>query len=98
MIDYVSISAEASGGPTYTETVTFTLSSSHVLVICCLNQVNQQGSNGQAQVSVTSYIQGGNTQTGSWQTLDLDNITSVTFALAVTNASAKATGLIFTLP
>jgi len=98
LLESVSISAEASGGPTYTETATIHMPSGHVLVMCSLNQVNQQGSNGQAQISITSYVQGGNTNTGSWLTLDLDNITSVTFTLAVTSASARATGIIFTLP
>jgi hypothetical protein len=98
LLESVSISAEASGGSTYTETATIHMPSSHVLVICSLNQVNQQGGNGQAQIAITSYVQGGNTNTGSWLTLDLDNITSVTFALTVASAAAKATGTIFTLP
>ena len=97
LLETVSISAEASGGPTYTETATINIPSSHVLIMCSLNQVNQQGSNGQAQVSITSYVQGGNTNTGSWLTLDLDNITSVTFSLTVTSAAARAAGIIFTL-
>jgi hypothetical protein len=98
LLESISISAEASGGLTYTETATIPMPSSHVLVMCSLNQVNQQGSNGQAQIAITSYVQGGNTNTGSWLTFDLDNITSVTFALTVTSAAAKATATIFTLP
>ena len=97
LLESVSISAEASGGLTYTETAIINMPSSHVLVMCSLNQVNQQGS-GQAQIAITSYVQGGNTTTGSWLTLDLDNITSVTFSFTGASAAAKAAGTIFTHP
>lgn len=80
-----------------TKTATVDIPSSNVLITCALQHVSQLGSNGLAQIAITSYVQNGNPQTGFWQILNRNNITSVTFSLSVTNARAGATGLIIAI-
>ncbi len=100
---YNGVSAEA-GAPVYTPSWTMNLDPSGstpegypVLITCALQQVNQAGSNTpwQAGISITSYIQNGEPNNGSWQALSLSNITSVTFTMTLQNASAHATMLIY---
>jgi hypothetical protein len=70
-----------------------------VLIICYLNQVNSHGGPiggfGGAQIFITEYVQKGKKISGSWQFLNLDNISSVTFTLTVYNATVQAVGLVF---
>jgi hypothetical protein len=54
---YDDIWAEESGGNNFSETFTINIPSTSVLVTCALQQVNQQGNNGQAQMAITSYVQ-----------------------------------------
>ena len=94
---YEQIWAEESGGQPFTETFTADFPSTFVLVTCALQQVNQQGLGGQAQIAITSYVQNGSPVNGSWQILKGDNITSVTFSLTVSNAAAQGTGLVLAI-
>jgi hypothetical protein len=94
---YEHIWAEESGGSPFTETFTADFPSTDVLVTCALQQVNQQGLNGKAQIAITSYVQNGSPFNGSWQILNGNNITSVTFSLTVTNALAQGTGLVLAI-
>jgi hypothetical protein len=92
-----TIRAQASEGLTFTESVHVAVTpdfGSEILVTCALQQVNQQGANGQAQVSITGYIQDGKTNQGSWPLLIGKNITDVTSSLAVTSTAAVATVII----
>jgi hypothetical protein len=91
---YEYIWAEESGGSNFSEVKTVNIPSSSVLVTCALQEVNQQGGGGQAEMAITQYVQNGDPHEGSWQILNGDGITSVTFALTVNNARAQATGLI----
>lgn len=94
---YEDIWAQESGGSPFTENETVNIPPTAVLVTCALQQVNQQGSNGQAQMAITSYVQNGDPHNGSWQIINGDNITSVTFSLTVNNARAQGTGLILAI-
>lgn len=94
---YDDIWAEESGGSPFSETFTADIPSTDVLVTCALQQVNQQGGGGQAQIAITSYVQNGDPHEGSWQILNGNNITSVTFTLTVVNARAQGTGLILAI-
>jgi hypothetical protein len=94
---YEDIWAEESGGSNFSETFTVNIPSTNVLVMCALQQVNQQGGNGQAQMAITSYVQRGSPFNGSWQILNGNGITSVTFTLTVNNARAQGTGLILAI-
>jgi hypothetical protein len=53
---YEHIWAEESGGSPFTETFTADFPSTDVLVTCALQQVNQQGLGGKAQIAITSYV------------------------------------------
>jgi hypothetical protein len=72
--------------------------STEVLIACALQQVNQQGANGKAQIAITAYVQNGETHEGSWPILKANNITSVTTTLSVSSARATASVLIITNP
>jgi hypothetical protein len=82
---------------TFAETATVDIPATDVLVTCALQQVGQLGSNGQAQIAITQYVENGDPHEGSWQTVAGNGITSVTFTLTVNNARAAGTGLILAI-
>ena len=82
---------------TFSETLTINLPATDVLVTCALQQVGQLGSNGQAQMAITQYVQEGTPREGSWQSLSGNGVTSVTFSLTVNNARAQGTGLVLAI-
>jgi hypothetical protein len=82
---------------TFTEVFTIDIPSTDVLIECWVTQVNQQGSNGQADIAITNYVQNGDPYSGSWPILNGNNITSVTFTLTVNNARATGVGRILAI-
>ena len=82
---------------TFAETFTIDLPATDVLVTCALQQVGQIGTNGQAQIAITQYVENGSPLEGSWQSLSGNGVTSVTFSLTVNNARAQGTGLILAI-
>src|ERR1700689_3100940 len=82
---------------TFSETLTIDLPATDVLVTCGLQQVGQLGSNGQAQIAITQYVQDGSPKEGSWQSLSGNVVTSVTFSLTANNARAQGTALVLAL-
>jgi hypothetical protein len=53
------------------------------------------GGFGAAQIFITEYEQSGKTHSGSWQFLQLDNVSKVKFTLTVQNADVQAIGCVF---
>ena len=94
---YEEVWAEEVGGNNFSETKTVNIPSSSVLVSCALQQINQQGGSGKAQMAITQYVENGDPHEGNWQMIHGNGITSVTFALTVNNARAQGTGLIQTV-
>jgi hypothetical protein len=94
---FETITAQAPEGQFLEETVTTNLqpvAGTEVLISCALQQVDQHGANGQAQVSITSYVEKGQTQTGRWSMVRGSEITSVTAVLRAAGAAAAATLLV----
>jgi hypothetical protein len=94
---YDEIWAEEIGGSSFSEIRTVNIPSNRVLVSCALQQVNRQGGDGKAKMSITQYLQNGDPHEGSGQMVHGNGITSVNFALSVNNARAQGTGLIQTV-
>jgi hypothetical protein len=81
----------------FSETFTIDLPATAVLVTCGLQQVGQLGTNGQAQIAITQYVEDGSPHEGSWQILNGNGVTSVSFTLTVNNARAQGTGLVLAI-
>ena len=94
---YDDIWAEESGGNPFSETFTIDLPATAVLATTSLQSVKQQGSNGQATIAITQYVQNGDPHEGNWQNVNGNGVTSVTFTLTVVNAYAQGLGLILAI-
>ncbi len=90
---YKTIWANESGGSDFTESATVDIPSTDVLVMCFLQQVSGYS----ARVAITSYVEKGDPYSGSWQIMNGNDVTSVTFALTVNNCTAQAVGLILAI-
>jgi hypothetical protein len=100
LLRYESLRAAViNGGPNDFPTPWIDLGGQHnVLIMCYLNQVNSPGGYGgfgAAQIFITEYVQSGKTHSGSWQFLQLDNVSKVKFTLTVQNADVQAIGCVF---
>ena len=72
----------------YTVSATINLGSSYIRAAVALQNVSAPGAVG---VAIVEYVQNGSPHQGSWQEIAGPGITSVTYALTVTNAYGQAT-------
>ena len=96
-ISYESVTAQNPNAAPFSESATITPSnpSAFDFITCALQQVDQLGANGQAQIAITAYVQNGEAHEGNWPILSGTNITSVSFSLTVASARAAATVVMF---
>jgi hypothetical protein len=94
---YETLFAFETGGNNETITRTVNLPSTDVLVFCSLQQFNGNGGSPQAQMYINQYVANGDPSEGNWQTINANNVTSVSFTLTVNNARAQGLGLILAI-
>ncbi len=99
---YKTIWASEGSGPftdpsPFTESMTIDIPSTDVLALTFLQQVTQGGIGGTAQTVITSYVEKGDPHSGSWQIMNGNDVSSVTFSLTVEEAYATSTGLILAI-
>jgi hypothetical protein len=84
-------------GPNVSKTLNFD-QEYNIFAMCYLVQVDSPpgfGGFGYSQVWISEYVQSGTPKPGTWQLLNEDNVSSVTFTALATSASVQAIGLVF---
>jgi hypothetical protein len=81
-------------GGEYAARQTVDIPSTDVLVFCSLQQFKGDSPTPQAQMCISQYVANDELHEGSWQTINANKVTSVTFTLVVKDAEAQGLGLI----